>query len=193
MGAGCSEQAKPVRSPGDLNSPQELAMKYKKTRNIPGSKALRKGRSSLPEHVYFITKNTSSEPAADLTSDADPACVINSFFWAEAEKHWILMAFVIMPDHYHLLIKLGRKKSLSEVIGSIDNFISQKTRKPSKPCFVLWQTGFHDHHLRSKEPVEHYISYIHMNPVRRGLVEKPEDWEWSSANRRFQGRMRFIL
>ena len=49
-----------------------------------------------------------------------------------------------------------------------------------KPIF--WQRGGgHDRNLRSDDDMREKIAYIHMNPVRRGLVEKPTDWDWSSA------------
>jgi putative transposase len=52
-------------------------------------------------------------------------------------------------------------------------------RKESGP---FWQTRFFDHALRTVEKYHRCIEYIHLNPVRRGLVQEPENWPWSSIH-----------
>ena len=46
---------------------------------------------------------------------------------------------------------------------------------------LSWQSKFYDHALRSRQEYDEALSYIHMNPVRRGLVSEPGEWPWSSA------------
>ncbi|HVN79314.1 MAG TPA: hypothetical protein VMW38_09985, partial [Terriglobia bacterium] len=46
----------------------------------------------------------------------------------------------------------------------------------------LWQPRFFDHAIRTIERYHHFVDYIHMNPVRRDLVRRPEDWAWSSIH-----------
>lgn len=45
----------------------------------------------------------------------------------------------------------------------------------------VWQEGFHPKEISTEKELWQKIKYIHMNPVRKGLVEKPEDWKYSSA------------
>jgi putative transposase len=54
--------------------------------------------------------------------------------------------------------------------------------RPGKHCFRFWQEGpGYDRNINSVEALQASVNYIHMNPVRRGLCEKPTDWPWSSA------------
>ena len=54
--------------------------------------------------------------------------------------------------------------------------------RPGKHCFRCWQEGpGYDRNINSVEALQASLNYIHMNPVRRGLCEKPTDWPWSSA------------
>ena len=61
---------------------------------------------------------------------------------------------------------------------------------PDREGGFSWQDGFHDHLIRKTEDIREYIDYVHMNPVEEGLVEKPEEWLWSSANPKYAGLVR---
>jgi REP element-mobilizing transposase RayT len=85
-----------------------------------------------------------------------------------------------MPDHFHALIGLGEsKKSLSEICGS---FKSLSTRAywhwyEGK----LWQRQFFDHIIRSEKDFLETIEYIRMNPVRKKLVARVEEWPYTGV------------
>jgi len=51
----------------------------------------------------------------------------------------------------------------------------------TKSEFQVWQESFHPKELLTEEILQQKVDYIHMNPVRKGLVDKPEDWKYSSA------------
>jgi putative transposase len=86
--------------------------------------------------------------------------------------------FVIMPDHVHLFvwipasgISLGSwVKALKTVLGKV--LAGMEIPRP------FWQEGFFDHLLRHQESYDEKWDYVRLNPVRAGLVEKPEDWPW---------------
>jgi REP element-mobilizing transposase RayT len=158
--------------------------------NGPGSKALRKGRSSVPGGSYLITKNTIREGTDILTRDENPLFIINWFFTAR-KRNWLdLLAFVVMPDHYHLVMTLGEDLDLSETIGRINENSALLIKKAAKTDDDVWQDGFHDHLIRPTEYIGRYIEYTHDNPVEAGLVSKPEDWPFSSVNTKYQERVR---
>ena len=52
----------------------------------------------------------------------------------------------------------------------------------------VWQSGYYDFNLFTERKVEEKLAYMHQNPVRAGLVAKPEDWPWSSAGYYATGR-----
>jgi len=91
---------------------------------------LRKGRYS-EKRAYSITKC-----AADgmcLTHDISiPTILIDSFFWMDSQEMLTLGAFIIMPDHYHLLVKLNEGSTLSSLMKKIGSFTAKMINKESK-------------------------------------------------------------
>jgi putative transposase len=93
-----------------------------------------------------------------------------------AEKHYLLHAFVVMPDHVHLILT-PQAKTLSHTMNLIKGGFSH--RLASK--FPIWQRGFADHHIRDADDLHTRRNYIHQNPVRAGLVPSAELYPHSSA------------
>lgn len=79
--------------------------------------------------------------------------------------------FLLMPDHLHAMMAVPKGESLPAVVRMWKGY---QTKKLS----IIWQTGFFDHRLRSDESEEEKTDYIRRNPVRAGLVVKPEDWPY---------------
>lgn len=95
------------------------------------------------------------------------------------EGHYKLYAFVVMPDHMHLLLT-PQGMTIERAVGLIKGGFSH--RVGSK--FPVWQRGFTDHRIRDRNDFEIRRSYIHRNPVRAGLVDVCESYPYSSAYRR---------
>jgi putative transposase len=104
-----------------------------------------------------------------------------------------------MPEHVHLVLLPHEGIRISEILRIIKRPVTRKAvvwSEANSPNFLaemiytqpngkmtrqFWQRGGgYDRNLRSIPDVHEKIQYIHANPVRRGLVEKPEDWPWSS-------------
>ena len=111
-----------------------------------------------------------------------------------------LWAYVIMPEHVHLLVWPERseydiaafrhrvkawvaRRAIKELEDRSPGLVGQITRKRGKRTERLfWQPGGgYDRNIDKPETIRPVINYIHMNPVRRRLVEMPEDWKWTSA------------
>ncbi|MEP4079851.1 transposase [Haloferula sp.] len=84
---------------------------------------------------------------------------------------WHCDLFLAMPDHVHGLFRFEGEESMSKAFTDWKRWTSSKLG-------VEWQRGFFDHRLRSHESGEGKRNYILANPVRAGLVEKIEDWEF---------------
>jgi putative transposase len=84
-----------------------------------------------------------------------------------------------MPEHVHLLISEPRLHSLSTTISVLKGETS-KLLKATRTQF--WQTRYYDFNVFTHPKFAEKIEYIHRNPVARGLVDKPENWQWSSFN-----------
>jgi len=92
-------------------------------------------------------------------------------------------AAVIMPDHVHLLFTAlhdgdGWTFALPEILRAIKGASARSINKLSGRTGPVWQDESFDHVLRGDESLRETIDYIRQNPVRSGLVEKPEDYRW---------------
>ena len=77
-----------------------------------------------------------------------------------------------MPDHVHAIIATPRDPGLAPTITRWKHYIAANHS-------IEWQRNFFDHRLRTTAELEEKSNYIEMNPVRRGLCEKPENWPWT--------------
>ena len=94
-----------------------------------------------------------------------------------------MYAAVVMPDHVHLLLEPlrdagGETFSLIELIQPIKSASSHTLNRLSGQAGPVWQDESFDHVLRSDESLRQKADYIRMNPVRRGLVVRPEEYRW---------------
>jgi len=95
------------------------------------------------------------------------------------EGNYKLHAFVVMPDHIHLLLTPKDDITLERTIQLIKGGFSH--RLASK--LPVWQRGFTDHRIRDREDFLTHLHYIHHNPIRSHLCQLPEDYPYSSAYR----------
>lgn len=83
-----------------------------------------------------------------------------------------------MPEHVHLLVSEPERGKLSVVLQMLKQNVARELRLPEGSPF--WQERYYDFNVWSEGKRVEKLRYIHRNPVRRGLVERPEDWNWSS-------------
>jgi putative transposase len=100
---------------------------------------------------------------------------------------FVVLGYVVMPEHFHLLVSEPEKADPSVVMQALKLGFARRvlpTRvsrhgHQTEPAHV-WQRRFCDYNVRSQRKRVEKLRYIHRNPVRRGLVEKPKQWRWSS-------------
>ena len=86
-----------------------------------------------------------------------------------------------MPDHWHALIATQYPSTISEVLQDIKRVSSLKINRLRKTRGSRWQHQFWDRFVRHSKEFAERLDYRYYNPVRKGLVEHPEQWPWSSA------------
>ena len=144
----------------------------------PGSKALRKGRASEALACYSLTVNQVDRQP--ILADDDPAgIIVGSLDYLRKDHHIRLLAFCVMPDHVHFVAYLLEKKSLSQVMKSFGAYTAREINALFGRTGRLWH---HDHRCRDDRDIEEHVTYAEYNPVRAGLVERAEDWPYSSAH-----------
>jgi len=93
-----------------------------------------------------------------------------------------LIGYVVMPEHVHLLISEPIRGTPSTVLQKLKQDVSRKLRAAKRgdrlPRF--WERRFYDFNVWSAKKRIEKLGYMHMNPVKRGLVDHPKDWPWSS-------------
>jgi len=90
------------------------------------------------------------------------------------------LAYCIMPDHYHLLLKVLADNTLSKYISDVENSFSRYFNIKFKRKGPIWQSRFRCVEIKTDEQLLHVSRYIHLNPTTDYLIDKPEDWEFSS-------------
>lgn len=160
---------------------------------------------NIPNHAHELT--FSCYRHRDYLFDPK-ACEIFLEELKEAGKlyQFRLWAYVLMPDHVHLMIyPLQSKYSVSDILQQVKGKASARYRNYLKetnvlkfkthlvqtkrgPTFRLWQPGCgYDRNMWSSDIIHHAIEYIEANPIRANLAEYAWEWVWSSAYSRETG------
>jgi REP element-mobilizing transposase RayT len=128
--------------------------------------------------------------------------LIDSLRFCREKKGLQLFAFVVMPNHLHLIA--GADDDLHAIMRDFKRFTSRTIHErlaadgrktlltwladaaeSARGCrgeFSLWRPGFEPRAIYSRSVLKQKLDYLHGNPVRKGLVSKPEDWFYSSAS-----------
>ena len=85
--------------------------------------------------------------------------------------------YLIMPEHVHLLISEPERSTLARALQALKQLVSRKLIGGREH---FWQARYYDFNVWTKRKRVEKLRYMHRNPVKRSLVEKPEDWAWSS-------------
>jgi putative transposase len=91
---------------------------------------------------------------------------------------FVVAGYVLMPEHVHLLVGEPGRSSLSIALQVLKQQTSRTLK--ARGAVAFWQRRYYDFNVWSEEKRVEKLRYMHRNPVKRGLVEKPEAWPWSS-------------
>ncbi len=157
---------------------------------------------NLPNHVHYLTFSCFHRQQL-LTSDDFRLMLLESWNEAREVGRFAVWAYVLMPEHVHLLVyprednyamnkilRLLKERFTRRVVGywrdrSPD--LLSRIQCLRGQCMVhrFWQEGGgYDRNLYEWKTIQRTIDYIEWNPVRRKLVTNPTEWPWSSAGAR---------
>ena len=157
------------------------------------------------ESVYFIT-STIIDWHEIFRNNILCQILIDALTFKRSETKLKIFAYVIMPNHIHLILSSNNiikfvkdfksytarkiidvlKVNKEELI--LNKFLERKKLYKTSSTYQVWQEGFHPEMIFKMEMFLQKAEYIHNNPVRKGLVSKPEDWKYSSATNYFLGK-----
>lgn len=154
-------------------------------------------RYDIPGHAHYLTFSC-WQRRAFLSRDRTCNWFIDCLARAKAVHPFELWSFVLMPEHVHLIIFPHEQESISHILKSIKDPVAKKAvfwvkrnrpesldvmadREGDKVAYHFWLPGGgYDRNIWTNQELHEKIRYVHANPVRRGLVENPRDWPWSS-------------
>jgi putative transposase len=170
----------------------------------------RRGRTNLSEeHFFFVTSSVvrflqifQDEKVCDI--------LINNLKYYREKYLYNILAYVIMPSHFHWIIELNTERgTISDIMRDVKKYsawdimdylkenkftevfkyealeINDQNRK-------LWMSRFDDEVIRNQRMLWTKIKYIHSNPVKAGIVDRPEDYKYSSARNYIHGNHSII-
>ena len=96
-------------------------------------------------------------------------------------ERYRLLAWVIMPNHVHVLVEMLEGFALGDVVQSWKSFTAKKANRVLNRSGRLWMEDYFDRYVRDEIHLWVTMSYIERNPVEAGLVRRAQDWNWSSS------------
>jgi putative transposase len=127
--------------------------------------------------TYFIISDTWERRAL---FHAEPwARLFFKTLLSHRDESYLLHEFVLMPDHFHLLVT--PTTSLEKSVQLIKGGFSFRAKKEFGSNAEIWRRGFADHRIRDDEDYDKHVHYIHLNPVKKHLCASPAEYRFSSA------------
>jgi putative transposase len=135
-------------------------------------------RGTTGDGTYFVTSSTFQKKNL-LQSDRTARLFIETLLEYRNQHKYMVHEFVVMPDHFHLLIT--PIVTLEKAVQFIKGGFSFRAGKVFQVRGNIWQQSFYDRRVRDAAEYATFKRYIHLNPVKRGLAEAPEQYAYSSA------------
>ena len=107
--------------------------------------------------------------------------MIQNVFLRSDGESYRLSAWVIMPNHTHMLATRFESYTLAEIMQSLKSITSHKANRLLKRQGQFWMLDYFDRYIRNAKHFDATVRYIEQNPVKAGLCKRPEDWPFSSA------------
>lgn len=135
--------------------------------------------------IYFVTTHTWQRRAL-FQKEAPTEILLSQILNCRDRGFYALHAFVIMPDHLHVLLTPAGDTSLEKAVQMIKGRAAHRIRKELPFGFPVWQPGFHDRWIRTSEEFRSRLDYIAKNPVTARLAESVCEYPYSSSIGKFR-------
>jgi REP element-mobilizing transposase RayT len=155
-----------------------------------------------PAHLYFLTTST-AERRRLFERDAMRRLVVDALDCMRLRGRFKLYAFIVMPNHLHGILQCSAEDPLADVVRDLKKHIADRivrhyeaeddqrvlgllaslADRSSRVRYKVWEDGYNAKDVFSPEFLRQKMTYLHNNPCQDhwSLVERPEDYVWSSA------------
>ena len=144
-------------------------------------------RGATTESTYFVTANVLDKRSL-FQVEKIARLFIEVLLSYRTQKKYLLHEFVVMPDHFHLILT-PTSITLERAMQFVKGGFSFQLNKGLKIKREIWQTSFVDRRVRDSLEYQKFKDYIWQNPVRRFLAQLPEDYPYSSAHPSFRATL----
>lgn len=138
-------------------------------------------RVFIPNSCIFITVVTYKRKNI-LTDNIE--YLRQAFCEAKTKYNFDIIAIVINPNHFHMIIRPENISEYPKIIGIIKKTFTQisglKTEQNKNREADVWQRRYWEHSIIDENDLNKHIDYIHYNPVKHGYVKSPKEWKYSS-------------
>jgi putative transposase len=132
----------------------------------------------------FFTSFTTWERRFILQSNPLCGLLLEVLRQNRAKQRLQVHEFVFMRNHVHLILTPAPLVSLEKAVQFIKGGFSFRAAKEKNLNHEIWQKGYNEHRIRDADEYAQHVEYVWMNPVKAGLVERPEEHPYSSARLR---------
>ncbi len=132
------------------------------------------------ERTFFITTNCYRQEAL-FRSQQRAALLLDVLQESRRKGRFLLHEFVIMPSHIHAILTPAPDVSLEKAVQFIKGGFSFRIKKELGNRWEVWQQSFTEHRVKDAADYERHREYIHLNPVRAGIVQVAAEYPYSSA------------
>lgn len=115
--------------------------------------------------------------------DPRVAEIVQSNWWRHDGRRYRLLAWVIMPNHVHVLLEVWHVP-LGQIVQSWKSYSAKEANRVLHRQGGFWSADYFDRYVRDEGHFRRVVRYIESNPVKAHLVRQPEHWRWSSARYR---------
>lgn len=137
-------------------------------------------RALNPHGAYFVSFSTWHRRRLFVV-ESYVRLFLKTLYGYRRQGRFELHAFVVMPEHVHLLLTpapgVTLERSIQLIKGGYSHALGVELGRKSE----VWQRGFTDHRIRDAADCDMHRSYIHDNPVKRGIVSEASEYRYSSA------------
>ena len=113
----------------------------------------------------------------------DLARMVEESFRFGHGRDYDLRAWVVMPNHVHVLIKI-ESKPMSNIVECWKSCTARRANRVRGRQGQFWAEGYWDTYMRNAEHEQKTVKYLESNPIKAGLAREPKAWAWSSARLR---------
>jgi len=168
---------------------------------MPSARRTHRRNVNIRGHAHELTFSCNGRLPL-LNAERTKTWLIESIQHAREKEQFDLWAWVIMPEHAHVLIRPRRneydiariRSAIKEPVGrqaigylrehGRNDWLERlKRTRGSRIEYSFWLSGGgYDRNITEPKTLSRCLDYIHLNPIRRGLASNAEDWQWSSAS-----------